>query len=118
MRSIRIVVPTAPSGDGDSLARELGDRLRVSPHVPVVADNKPDQRPRDGAEFQRNIESMRSLQAAWRSQALHQRWPPDRVLGKPVLPPAECGRRELNLAGAATRRIGADPGAPRAGAQA
>lgn len=40
-RTIRIVVPTAPGGAGDALARVLGDHLRDGLHVPVVIENKP-----------------------------------------------------------------------------
>jgi tripartite-type tricarboxylate transporter receptor subunit TctC len=40
-RTIRIIVPTAPGGAGDLLARQLGDRLSDALHVPVVIENKP-----------------------------------------------------------------------------
>ena len=40
-KTIRIVVPTAPGGAGDILARYLGERLGVSLRVPVVIENRP-----------------------------------------------------------------------------
>ncbi len=40
-RPIHIVVPSAPGGLGDMLAREIGDRLAAALHSPVVIDNKP-----------------------------------------------------------------------------
>lgn len=39
-RAIRVVVPTAPGGLGDLLARYLGERLAVALRVPVVIENK------------------------------------------------------------------------------
>jgi len=40
-RPIHIIVPSAPGGLGDILARHVGDRLSVALRVPVVIDNKP-----------------------------------------------------------------------------
>ena len=40
-RTVRIVVPTAVGGAGDTLARYLGDRLGASLRVPVVVENRP-----------------------------------------------------------------------------
>ena len=40
-RPIHIVVPTAPGGLGDILARQVGDRLSAALRTPVVIDNKP-----------------------------------------------------------------------------
>lgn len=40
-RPIRIVIPTAPGGAGDVLARYLGERLSAALRVPVVHDNRP-----------------------------------------------------------------------------
>ena len=40
-RPIHIIVPSAPGGAGDILAREFGDRIAKALHVPVVIDNKP-----------------------------------------------------------------------------
>jgi len=40
-RPIHLIVPTAPGGAGDLLARELGDRLAAILRVPVVVENKP-----------------------------------------------------------------------------
>jgi len=40
-RAIRIVVPTAANGAGDTIARELGSRLANALAVPVVIENKP-----------------------------------------------------------------------------
>ena len=40
-RPIHIIVPTAPGGAGDMLAREFGDRLAKALRVPVVLENKP-----------------------------------------------------------------------------
>lgn len=40
-RQIRIIVPSAPAGAGDLLARELGNRLATALRTPVVIENKP-----------------------------------------------------------------------------
>jgi tripartite-type tricarboxylate transporter receptor subunit TctC len=40
-RTIRILVPTAPGGAGDTLARYMGERLGLSLRVPVVVENRP-----------------------------------------------------------------------------
>jgi tripartite-type tricarboxylate transporter receptor subunit TctC len=40
-RPIHIIVPTAPGGAGDALARYVGDQLAVALRTPVVVDNKP-----------------------------------------------------------------------------
>jgi tripartite-type tricarboxylate transporter receptor subunit TctC len=40
-KTIKIVVPTAVGGAGDTLARYLGDRLGASLRVPVVIENRP-----------------------------------------------------------------------------
>jgi tripartite-type tricarboxylate transporter receptor subunit TctC len=40
-RPIRIIVPTAPSGAGDLVAREMGARLSQTLRVPIVIENKP-----------------------------------------------------------------------------
>ena len=40
-RPIRIIVPSAPSGAGDVIARELGDRLGAALRIPVVVENRP-----------------------------------------------------------------------------
>ena len=40
-RPIHVIVPSAPGGAGDTLAREIGDRLGKALHVPVVIENKP-----------------------------------------------------------------------------
>lgn len=40
-RPIHIIVPTAPGGAGDILARKLGDRLAAALGTPVAVDNKP-----------------------------------------------------------------------------
>jgi len=40
-RGIRIIVPSAPGGAGDMLARELADRIAASLRVSVIVDNKP-----------------------------------------------------------------------------
>lgn len=40
-RPIRVIVPTAPGGAGDLLARRFGEALAASLHTPVVIDNKP-----------------------------------------------------------------------------
>jgi tripartite-type tricarboxylate transporter receptor subunit TctC len=39
--TIRIIVPTAPNGAGDALARELGNHLESALRVPVVIENRP-----------------------------------------------------------------------------
>jgi tripartite-type tricarboxylate transporter receptor subunit TctC len=39
-RPIRIIVPSAPNGAGDVIARELGDRLGVALRIPVVVENR------------------------------------------------------------------------------
>ena len=39
-RPIHIIVPTAPGGLGDALARYVGDQLAVALRTPVVVDNK------------------------------------------------------------------------------
>jgi tripartite-type tricarboxylate transporter receptor subunit TctC len=41
VRSIRVIVPAAPGGTVDSLARMLGERLGASFGAPVVVDNRP-----------------------------------------------------------------------------
>jgi tripartite-type tricarboxylate transporter receptor subunit TctC len=40
-KTIRILVPTAPGGAGDILARYLGERLGMALRVPVVIENRP-----------------------------------------------------------------------------
>jgi tripartite-type tricarboxylate transporter receptor subunit TctC len=40
-RTIRILVPTAPGGAGDTLARYMGERLGIALRVPVVVENRP-----------------------------------------------------------------------------
>jgi tripartite-type tricarboxylate transporter receptor subunit TctC len=40
-RPIRIIVPTAPGGLGDILARQVGERLGSTLRTPVVVDNRP-----------------------------------------------------------------------------
>lgn len=40
-RTIRIIVPSAPNGAGDTIARELGERLSAALRVPVVVENRP-----------------------------------------------------------------------------
>jgi tripartite-type tricarboxylate transporter receptor subunit TctC len=40
-RPIRIIVPSAPGGLGDLLARRVGERLGSTLRTPVVVDNKP-----------------------------------------------------------------------------
>lgn len=40
-RPVRIIVPSAPAGAGDKLARELAERVASELHVPVVVENKP-----------------------------------------------------------------------------
>jgi tripartite-type tricarboxylate transporter receptor subunit TctC len=40
-RTIRIVVPTAPSGAGDSIARLIAERLGTALRTPVVVENRP-----------------------------------------------------------------------------
>ena len=40
-KTIRILVPTAPGGAGDILARYMGERLGVALRVPVVVENRP-----------------------------------------------------------------------------
>jgi tripartite-type tricarboxylate transporter receptor subunit TctC len=40
-RTVRIIVPSAPGGPIDSIARILGDALRSAWPVPVVVENKP-----------------------------------------------------------------------------
>jgi tripartite-type tricarboxylate transporter receptor subunit TctC len=39
-RPIRIIVPSAPSGAGDVVARELGERLGVALRIPVIIENR------------------------------------------------------------------------------
>ena len=38
---IRVIVPTAPGGAGDLLARRFGEALAASLHTPVVVENRP-----------------------------------------------------------------------------
>ena len=40
-RTIRVIVPSAHSGAGDSLARYIGDRLAAALHTPVTIENRP-----------------------------------------------------------------------------
>jgi tripartite-type tricarboxylate transporter receptor subunit TctC len=40
-RTIRIIVPSAPAGAGDALARELAERAARELDVPVIVENKP-----------------------------------------------------------------------------
>jgi tripartite-type tricarboxylate transporter receptor subunit TctC len=40
-KAIRILVPTAPGGAGDTLARYMGERLGIALRVPVVVENRP-----------------------------------------------------------------------------
>ena len=40
-RPIRLIVPSAPAGAGDTLARELAERVARELHVPVIVENKP-----------------------------------------------------------------------------
>lgn len=39
-RPIKVIVPSAPGGAGDMLARYLGDRLEASLRVPVIIENR------------------------------------------------------------------------------
>lgn len=65
----------------------------------------PGQRQHDPATFQRNANSIRSLQAAWLRLGLHQRLPPDRLLLKPFPPPADIDWQERQVQGFAAKRI-------------
>jgi Glycosyl transferase family 2 len=69
------------------------------------------QRQHDPAKVQRNIASIRSLQGAWLELGLHEKLPPDRLLTKPLPPPAQCAWEEQGVVGAAARRLTAGPGA-------
>lgn len=50
-RTIRLVVPQAPGGTADVVARMLGDRLEATLGVPVVVDNRPGANGVIGTEF-------------------------------------------------------------------
>lgn len=63
------------------------------------------QRQHDPTMFQRNANSIRSLQAAWLRLGLHQRLPPDRLLVKPFPLPAEIDWQERQVQGFAAKRI-------------
>jgi tripartite-type tricarboxylate transporter receptor subunit TctC len=52
-RAIRLVVPQAPGGTADVVARMLGDRLESALGVPVVVDNRPGANGVIGTEFAR-----------------------------------------------------------------
>ncbi|MBK7331740.1 MAG: tripartite tricarboxylate transporter substrate binding protein [Betaproteobacteria bacterium] len=52
-RTIRLVVPQAPGGTADVVARMLGDRLESALGVPVVVDNRPGANGVIGTEFAR-----------------------------------------------------------------
>jgi hypothetical protein len=75
------------------------------------------QRQHDPATFQRNIDSIRSLQAAWLDLKLFDKVPPHLMLAKPFPPPAESdwSPRPM-LSSFAVRRV--EPvGEPRRGAR-
>ena len=52
-RAIRLVVPQAPGGTADVVARMLGDRLESALGVPVIVDNRPGANGVIGTEFAR-----------------------------------------------------------------
>ena len=66
----------------------------------------PGQRQHDPAKLQRNVESIRSLQAAWLELGLHARLRPDLLLTKPFPPPSDVDWREQPILGVAARPIG------------
>ena len=76
------------------------------------------QRQHDPTKLQRNIGSIRSLQAAWLALGMHERLPPDRLLVKPFPSSFDCVWQEQGVAGFAARRIVRDAGAVRTGARA
>ncbi|HTP97783.1 MAG TPA: glycosyltransferase family A protein [Casimicrobiaceae bacterium] len=65
--------------------------------------NHPGQRQHDPKKAQRNIESIRGLQAAWLALGLHRRLKPDALLVKPYPPPADTDWRSEPMLGFAAR---------------
>jgi|SRR5450631_472329 len=63
------------------------------------------QRQHDSSKLQRNIESIRTLQAAWLALGMHEKLAPDRLLAKPFPVPFDCDWMEASVAGVAARRI-------------
>jgi len=64
------------------------------------------QRQHDPSKLQRNIDSIRSLQAAWLDLGLQSLLPPSRLLTKPFPPSPDAEWREQPVLGVAAHRIG------------
>jgi glycosyltransferase involved in cell wall biosynthesis len=67
----------------------------------------PGQRQRDPAKWQRNVDSIRGLQAVWLALKVHQRVPPDLLLTKPFPPLRGVDWRIQPVLGFAARPVAA-----------